>query len=59
MSLKLELYDKKNNIVASTKKNRYIIIDNNDDKQTIADKMLQKLLKEAIETLQKETIIFN
>ena len=48
-----------NNIVASTQKNRYIIIDNSEDKQSIADKMLQKLLKEAIETLQKESIIFN
>ena len=59
MSIKLDLIDKYNKIVMSQNKNRYIIIENKDNKQEIADKLLKKLLKEAIDTMQKEGIIFN
>lgn len=59
MSIKLDLIDKYNKIVMSQNKNRYIIIENKDNKQEIADKLLKKLLKEAIDTMQKDGIIFN
>ena len=59
MSVKLDLIDNNNKIAMSQNKNRYIIIENKNNKQEIADKLLKKLLKEAIDTMQKEGIIFN
>jgi len=59
MSINIDVLDATKKIITSTQKNRYIIINNNDNKQLIADKLLKKLLKEAIDTLQKSSIIFN
>ncbi|MBR5598934.1 MAG: hypothetical protein IKW39_02725 [Alphaproteobacteria bacterium] len=59
ISVKIEVSDKNNEIVLEDTKNRYIIIDNNEDKQKLAQKMLTKLLKESVSSLSnKLSILF-
>ena len=51
MSVVIELQDLDGNIVKSSQKNRYIIIDNNENKQEVASKLLLKLIKECLKEL--------
>ncbi len=59
MSVKIEIKNKENKIILEDTKNRYLIIDNNDDKQALAKKMLTRLLKENIKSLSnKLSVLF-
>jgi hypothetical protein len=51
MSVIVEIKTHEGNIVISKQKNRYIIIDNNDNKQELASKLLFKLIKECLKEL--------
>ena len=48
MSVGLELWSKGGILINKERQNRYIIIENNEDTQQIAKKLLVKLLKEAV-----------
>ncbi len=48
MSVGLELWSKGGILINKEQQNRYIIIENNEDTQQIAKKLVQKLLKEAV-----------
>ena len=48
MSVEVVLSNSNDESVLKAQKNRYVIIDNNDDTQILAQKMLLKLLKEAL-----------
>ena len=49
MSVGLELWSKGGILIDRGQQNRYIIIENNEDTQQIAKKLLYKLLKEAVD----------
>lgn len=51
MSVVIELQNSQGNIIDSAQQNRYIIVSNSDDKQVIAQKLLTKLLEDAISAL--------
>lgn len=51
MSVIVELKNKQGNVIDSKQQNRYIIIANTDDQQEIAQKLLIKLIKEAVSAL--------
>lgn len=51
MSVVIEIQDLEGKVVNSRQKNRYIIIDNNDNKQEVASKLLLKLIKECLKEL--------
>lgn len=59
MSVKIEIRDKDNKLVLEDTKNRYTIIDNKEDKQNLAKKMLTRLLKESLKSLSnKLSVLF-
>ena len=59
MSVKVEIRSPDNTLVQDVTKNRYIIIENTEDNQQMAQKMLNKLLKEALSSLKdKLSILF-
>lgn len=51
MSLVIEIQNMNGDIIISQQQNRYIIIDNKQDKQEIAHKLLTKLLEEALKSI--------
>lgn len=51
MSVVVEVKKQDGSIIATKQKNRYIIIDNSDNKQDVAGKLLLKLIKEGIKDL--------
>jgi len=51
MSVAVELWAKGGVLIDNERQNRYIIIDNKDDSQQIAKKMLLKLLSEAVNNI--------
>ena len=51
MSVVIEIQDLEGKVVNSKQKNRYIIIDNNENKQEVASKLLLKLIKECLKEL--------
>jgi hypothetical protein len=51
MSVAIEIKTQEGDIIISKQKNRYIIIDNSDNKQEIASKLLLKLIKECLKEL--------
>ena len=60
MSVTIEVTDLKGKKVINEEKSRYIIIDNNQNMQTLANKMITKLLNEAISSIKaKLNILFH
>ncbi len=51
MSVAIDIKTQEGNTITSKQKNRYIIIDNSDNKQEIASKLLLKLIKECLKEL--------
>ena len=54
MSVLVEIKAKDGQIIANDTKSRYIVIKNDEDKQKIAQKLLTKLLREAISSLSNQ-----